>query len=150
MAWLLGVTPLVDDEDYKARDSIRDCRWNPNAVERVCSVDRYPTQGTTALFTFGGSSMLGTPFWQKLTIPHFIRASLDRAFPGQYVVRNLAAACKDSIFVRSCFDRAIEAHPDIVVIYAGHNDFPASRTASRGCSCSSNGTDGGSSRRTRR
>jgi lysophospholipase L1-like esterase len=31
--------------------------------------------------------------------------------------------CKDSIYVRRCVGRVMDAHPDIIVIYSGHNDF---------------------------
>jgi hypothetical protein len=121
-AWGLGVERLTESKHYRDRARIRDCRWNPTPLERMCRTDWLEAHGGRVVLAYGGSSMKAYGVGQK-KITNFLRKRLNEEYPREYVVANLGGACKDSIFVRRCVERSIEADPEILVIYSGHNDF---------------------------
>lgn len=124
--WLLGVPPRFDNETYQSRHEMRICRFEPQHLEDYCSPELFERAGErTSVFVFGGSSVEGHPKGVTLPFPYYLRGALEQRHPGEYSVHNLGRACKDSIFLRSCFERVMDARPDVIVIYAGHNDFGA-------------------------
>jgi lysophospholipase L1-like esterase len=124
--WGLGVPLRYDNETYQSRHEMRICRFEPQHLEDFCSPQLFERAGeSTSVFVFGGSSVEGHPKGVTLPFPYHLRRDLEQRFPGEYSVHNLGRACKDSIFLQSCFERVVEARPDIIVIYAGHNDFGA-------------------------
>jgi hypothetical protein len=124
--WLLGVPVRFDNETYQSRHEMRLCRFDPQHLEDYCRPELFERRGeSTSVFVFGGSSVEGHPKGVTLPFPYYLREALERRHPGEYSVHNLGRACKDSIFLRSCFERLVAARPDVIVIYAGHNDFGA-------------------------
>ena len=110
-AWLRGVSPLVDDENYRRRDEIRDCRWNAAAPAAFCSPERFPKEGRTSVFALGGSSMQGLPYGDERTITYYMKQRLDERYPDEYAVFNRGVYCKDSIFVMRCFEKLLAPSP---------------------------------------
>jgi len=119
-ATLVGVESLRDHPSYRARDHILSCRWNSEHLVERCS-PKPARRDVTRIFVLGGSSVAYEP--DRGSMAQVLGFRLRAAHPGEYVVLNLARPCKDSFFVRSCVERAIEAEPDLIVIYSGHNDF---------------------------
>jgi hypothetical protein len=124
VALALGLRPLVEEPAFKMRGAALSCRFEPSHID-FCDAGRWRgTQGDKKLiFVLGGSSVAGHEDTVFFNIPHFMRREIESLLPGTFEIRSLAMPCKDSIYVRSCALRALEADPDGIVIYAGHNDF---------------------------
>jgi lysophospholipase L1-like esterase len=124
--FVAGIPPRSDDFDAMWRHRMHDCRYGRGHVEQSCSPSRVKAPEESVLVAvFGGSSVEGYPFGTRENFPRFLQDELGSAHPDRYVVRNLGRSCKESGYVRACMERAIDADPDVVVIYAGHNDFGA-------------------------
>ncbi len=119
----LGVEPLEDRVEYESRVKIRQCRWGPRDFEQTCDPDRYRAPGRKLVFAYGGSSLVWKKTGRDEKITNFLGKRLHEVRPGEYRVFNLGSRCKDSVFVRRCVDRTLEAEPAVVVLYTGHNDF---------------------------
>jgi len=117
----LGAVPLRDNQGYASRAEQARCRFVYDA-ERACSI---APQGDAALIvTLGGSSAAGFGVGPERAFAGVLQRLLDAsAGPGRHRVVNLGSHCKDSIYVRRCAEVALRAHPRVLVVYAGHNDF---------------------------
>jgi hypothetical protein len=121
----LGLPRLVDVPVFRMRTTALICRFEPRHIDKVCDAGRWRDQRDPQrrkVFAIGGSSVAGYHV-EGRNIPHFLRQRLESLQPGGFAVYNLALACKDSIYVRSCALRALEADPVALVVYEGHNDF---------------------------
>jgi lysophospholipase L1-like esterase len=127
----LGIEPLVESKNFQDRSNIRTCRWNPADIPWRCDPEkrsRYLTANPQrkGVFVYGGSSV--APANQPKKITFFLQKQLREERPDQYKVWNLGLSCKDSIYVRSCVETSVEAQPNFLVIYSGHNDFSGFRS----------------------
>ena len=121
-ALVAGVEPVADDPDHRRLALRRECRVSRAPVATVCAPEPSATRRTRVV-ALGGSSVEGYPIGETVPFPSQLQARLDAAHPRRFEVVNAGLACKDSIFVRECAARALEATPDYLVVYAGHNDF---------------------------
>lgn len=121
-AWLAGVEPHAAHGTALERNAILRCRFSPKPL-RICEPERLAEATRTQVLVLGGSSVVGHPAGERRTISHFMTQRLEAEAPGVFRVRNLGRACKDSIFVRACAERALGAKPGALVVYTGHNDF---------------------------
>jgi tetratricopeptide (TPR) repeat protein len=72
----------------------------------------------------GGSTMFGTPYTMTGTIPGIVRKQLRHLYPDREIeVVNLGASAINSNVVRNLMGNVIDLHPDLVLIYMGHNEF---------------------------
>jgi tetratricopeptide (TPR) repeat protein len=72
----------------------------------------------------GESSMAGFPYNKNATMPGILRTYLQMLFPDREIeVVNLGIAAVNSFAVRDLMPEVIALDPDIVLIYAGHNEF---------------------------
>ncbi len=122
-AWSIGIEPAATSEEFKDRKVIDDCRWHPDHLENNCAQAILPADGTRRIYVLGASSVLGHPFGETRNIPHFVAEHLDTLYPGEYEVVNLAMPCKGSFYVSQCAEKALDARPEAIVVYSGHNDF---------------------------
>lgn len=122
-AWAIGIEPLAGNTNYQGRSRIRTCRWGPQATELVCRADRYRSPGPKTVLAYGASSLVWKKTGRNQKLTNFTERFLDEVRPGEYRVWNLGSACKDSVFIRRCVNLTIDAEPDVIVLYAGHNDF---------------------------
>jgi hypothetical protein len=119
-AWAAGYEPLVEDPAFRAQQHIFRCRWGRQALERLCDAP-WSARGRRSIFVYGGSSVVVSP--GRLSLSTFLQQGLDAESPDTYVVRNMALPCRDSFYVRECVERSLDAGPDLIVVYSGHNDF---------------------------
>ncbi len=76
------------------------------------------------VFCLGESSMFGTPYTMNATIPAMLRLELRRLMPRREVeVINLGAAAINSNVIADLATLLPAFSPDLVVVYAGHNEF---------------------------
>ena len=81
-------------------------------------------EGTIRVVAQGGSSTAGFPFYRGAAFPQVLGARLRMAYPDREVeVVNTAMAAVNSYTLLDLADEILEIEPDVVVVYAGHNEF---------------------------
>lgn len=72
----------------------------------------------------GGSTAAGFPFYFSGSFPDMLEQRLLQSFPGRNVeVINTAMAAVNSYTLADFVDEIIAEEPDLVIIYAGHNEY---------------------------
>ncbi|PAP76558.1 tetratricopeptide repeat protein [Rubrivirga marina] len=81
-------------------------------------------EGTFRIVAQGGSSAAGYPFYRGASFPQVLGTRLRLAYPDREIeVVNTAMAAVNSFTLLDLVDEVIEAEPDVVVVYAGHNEW---------------------------
>jgi len=76
------------------------------------------------IFVLGGSSAAGFPFSPNGTFSRYIRDRLELLYPEIPIeVVNVAITATNSYTIRDLFPGIIEQEPDLILIYAGHNEY---------------------------
>jgi tetratricopeptide (TPR) repeat protein len=76
------------------------------------------------IFVMGGSSAQGFPYSPNGTISRYIRDRLELIYPNQYIeVINLGITATNSYTIRDLIPEVLEQKPDLILIYAGHNEY---------------------------
>ena len=76
------------------------------------------------IFVQGGSTAAGFPFYFGGAFPDMLEQRLWQTFPGKTIeVVNTAMAAVNSYTLSDFVDEIIEQEPDLVLIYAGHNEY---------------------------
>lgn len=79
---------------------------------------------TFRVFIMGGSSAAGYPFTPNGDFGLYIKKKLEILFPSYNIeVINLAITATNSYTIRDLLPGVIEQKPDLILIYAGHNEF---------------------------
>lgn|GEM_PF-6269722 len=122
-AWLAGSEPLARDPGYQAVVRMRDCLFGWGHERDFCAPARVATPRPHVVVTLGGSSVQGYPLGKVTPFAKRLETRLEVAHPGEYAVFNRGLMCKDSTFVRRCAERLLDARPDVLVVYSGHNSY---------------------------
>ena len=94
--------------------------------EDVTFLARKPANGFR-LFVLGESSVEGFPYGAPWSFPAFLQRRLASALPGTTVeVVNAGVNGIASWDIRRIAEEIVRYQPDVVILYAGHNDFTAS------------------------
>ena len=76
------------------------------------------------IFVMGESSAAGFPFSPNGTISRYIRDRLELIYPDKYIeVINLGITATNSYTIRDLIPGVIKQKPDLILIYAGHNEY---------------------------
>jgi tetratricopeptide (TPR) repeat protein len=76
------------------------------------------------VFVMGGSSAAGFPFSPNGTFSRYIRDRLELLYPNLHIeVINVAITATNSYTIRDLLPEVIEQKPDLILIYAGHNEY---------------------------
>ena len=76
------------------------------------------------VFIMGGSSAAGFPFSPNGTFSRYIRDRLELLYPNSHIeVINIAITATNSYSIRDLLSEVIEQEPDLILIYAGHNEY---------------------------
>ncbi|MCG3118634.1 MAG: hypothetical protein ALAOOOJD_00874 [bacterium] len=82
-----------------------------------------PTNGFRVI-CLGESSMAGFPYNKNAAMPGILRTYLQQLFPDREIeVVNLGIAATNSFAVRDLMRDVLALAPDVILIYAGHNEF---------------------------
>jgi len=79
--------------------------------------------GTTRIFIVGSSAANGYPFKEEDGFSGYLRRSLDRFAPGKFEVINAAGMSYGSHRVFDVLQDVILLDPDLVIVYAGNNEY---------------------------
>ncbi len=76
------------------------------------------------VFVMGGSSAAGFPFSPNGTFSRYLRDRLELIYPSKSIeVVNLAITATNSYTIRDLLPGVVEQQPDLILIYAGHNEY---------------------------
>jgi len=76
------------------------------------------------VFVLGGSSAAGFPYSPNGTFSRYIRDRLELLYPKILIeVINVAITATNSYTIRDLLPEIIEQKPDLILIYAGHNEY---------------------------
>ena len=76
------------------------------------------------IFVLGGSSAAGFPYGNNITFPRILHRRLQDAFPDKKIeVINTAMTAINSFTLLDFMDEILAQQPDLLLIYAGHNEF---------------------------
>ena len=88
------------------------------------SFDRIKRQNTFRVFVFGGSSTAGFPYQPNGSFSRYLNDALNYSFPNKNIeVVNLGITAVNSYTILDLLPGVIDQKPDLVIIYAGHNEF---------------------------
>ena len=76
------------------------------------------------IFVLGGSSAAGYPFSPLGSFSRYVRDRLTILYPSSKIeVVNISMTAVNSYTVRDLFPGVLEQKPDLILIYAGHNEY---------------------------
>jgi tetratricopeptide (TPR) repeat protein len=88
------------------------------------SFDKVKKQNSFRVFIFGGSSTAGFPYQPNGSFSRYLNDALNYSYPNKNIeVVNLAITAINSYTILDLLPGVIEQNPDLVIIYAGHNEY---------------------------
>jgi tetratricopeptide (TPR) repeat protein len=82
------------------------------------------TENSFRIFILGGSSAAGFPYTPNGSFARYIRKRFELLYPGNNIeVVNIAMSAINSYALRDMFLGVLEEKPDLIIIYAGHNEY---------------------------
>src|SRR5690606_30917257 len=82
------------------------------------------TDSTFRVFVQGASTVVGFPFYRAGSFPRLLKHRLAFTFPEKNIeVVNTGITAVNSYTLWDLTDAIIEQKPDLVLIYAGHNEY---------------------------
>ncbi len=86
--------------------------------------DKIKKENAIRIFVLGGSSAAGWPFNSNASFPREIKRRLQILFPENEIeVINMGVSAINSYSIKDILPDVIDKDPDLVLIYAGHNEF---------------------------
>jgi tetratricopeptide (TPR) repeat protein len=86
--------------------------------------DKIKKRDAFRIFVLGGSSAAGFPFSPNGTFSRYIRDRLELLYPEIPIeVVNVAITATNSYTIRDLLPGIVEQQPDLILIYAGHNEY---------------------------
>jgi len=80
--------------------------------------------GAFRVFALGASTLLGFPNPPDISFPHFFQLMLEDAYAGgDFEVINCGITAINSFCILDFVEEIVEYEPDLLIIYAGHNEF---------------------------
>ena len=80
--------------------------------------------GAIRVFVLGGSSAAGYPFSPNGSLSKYVRKRLELVYPYKQIeVINCAMTAINSYAILDMLPGILEQEPDIILIYAGHNEY---------------------------
>lgn len=107
---------------YIASRYFQNLKTIPNPA--VDGFDKIKKENSFRIFVLGGSSAAGFPYDPNAAFSKFIKAKLQIEYPNSKIeVINLAMSAINSYTIRDFAQGVIEQKPDLILIYAGHNEY---------------------------
>jgi tetratricopeptide (TPR) repeat protein len=86
--------------------------------------DEIIKENSYRVFVMGGSSAAGFPYSPNGAFSRYIRKRLELLYPEKQIeVVNIAMSAINSYALRDMLPGVIEKEPDLIIIYAGHNEY---------------------------
>lgn len=112
---------FVPNRDF-AKRYFKNTSVTPTASNDVFRKTKKPN--TFRVFALGGSSMAGFPYHYNGMMSHVVRDVLEDGFPNKEIeVINLGISAVNSYTIYDMVEEVIEHEPDLILFYAGHNEY---------------------------
>lgn len=86
--------------------------------------DKVKKPNSFRVFVFGGSSTAGWPYVPNASFPRQLKRKLELLYPENNIeVINLGISAINSYTLRDFLPAVLEQKPDLILIYAGHNEY---------------------------
>jgi tetratricopeptide (TPR) repeat protein len=86
--------------------------------------EKEKSDSTFRIFVMGGSSAAGWPYAYNATFPRYVQRALSYTYPNYNIeVINLGITAHNSYTIADIADDVIEQKPDLILVYAGHNEY---------------------------
>ena len=96
--------------------------FNPNTVEDV--FDQHKKTNAFRVFVLGGSSAEGYPYNPLGSFSRYIRRRLELVYPNSTIeIVNISMTAVNSYTVLDLLPGVLDQKPDLLLIYAGHNEY---------------------------
>lgn len=128
----LGIGPsndlfMAEGGDYRLNPQAAR-RFFPHQYARLApGQDRFAQdkdEGVLRIFVLGASTLLGFPNPAQTSFPNFLQLMLEDAYPGREIeVINCGITAINSYVLLDFAEEVAAQEPDLVLIYAGHNEF---------------------------
>lgn len=94
----------------------------PSTTEDV--FDKQKKKNSYRIFILGGSSAAGYPYMPMGSFSRYIRKRLELVYPNTITeVINISMTAVNSYTILDLVPGVLEQKPDLILIYAGHNEF---------------------------
>ncbi|MDX1699813.1 MAG: tetratricopeptide repeat protein, partial [Melioribacteraceae bacterium] len=111
-----GLNPKVAFRYFSSLENV------PQSIQEVVSIKK--ESQSFRIFVLGGSSAAGYPYLPLGSFSRYIRQRLEHNYPEWSIeVVNLSLTAVNSYTVRDFTNDIIEQQPDLILIYAGHNEY---------------------------
>ncbi len=145
MLALAGVQPILVESDpyvgfqssirlYEVSESGDDLQTAGNKLE-FFNAQRFPrikAEGTSRVFTLGGSTTYGRPYDDRTSFSAWLREYLRVVDPSRrWEVINAGGISYASYRVALLMEELVDYEPDLFIIYSGNNEFLERRTYSQ-------------------
>ena len=95
---------------------------SPNSIQDV--FDKVKKENAFRVFVLGGSSAAGYPYMPLGSFSRYLQKRLELIYPESKIeVVNLSMTAINSYTIRDFMPGVIEQNPDLILIYAGHNEY---------------------------
>ena len=96
--------------------------FTPNTIEDI--FDQHKKANSFRIFVLGGSSAEGFPFNPMGSFSRYIRRRLELVYPDTKIeVVNISMTAVNSYTVLDLLPGVLNQKPDLILIYAGHNEY---------------------------
>jgi lysophospholipase L1-like esterase len=86
--------------------------------------DKVKKTNSFRVFVMGGSSAAGYPFMPNGSFSRYLQRRLELVYPDRNIeVVNVAMTATNSYTIRDLLPGVLEQKPDLLIIYAGHNEY---------------------------
>ena len=94
----------------------------PESIQDVFEIEKQPN--TFRVFVLGGSSAAGYPFMPLGSFSRYLRLRLEQNYPKRNIeIVNLSLTAVNSYTIRDLIPDVLDQHADLILIYAGHNEY---------------------------
>jgi tetratricopeptide (TPR) repeat protein len=118
--------PATDDKYYLNPEIARRYFYNTERVpySNQDFFDMEKKQNAFRVFILGGSSAAGYPFSPLGSFSRYLRKRLEILYPSSEIeVVNIGLTAVNSYTIRDLMPGVLEQKPDLILIYAGHNEY---------------------------
>ncbi len=94
----------------------------PNTINDVFKIEK--PKNCFRVFVLGGSSGAGYPYMPLGSFSRYVRKRLELVYPySEIEVVNLSMTAVNSYTIKDIVPSVLEQKPDLILIYAGHNEY---------------------------
>ena len=85
---------------------------------------REKTDSTFRIFVQGASTVVGFPYYRSGSFPRMLKHRLSQTFPEKNIeVVNMGITAVNSYTLWDLAEDIVKQQPDLIIIYAGHNEY---------------------------